>query len=103
MFFCVSYNIKAQKTMSSVDSFINKKRAYNKIAKKGYCIQIFNGSEEEAKTIYRDFQKNYDNIKIFMTYELPDWKIQTSSFYHKIKAEKTLKEIKKKYKSARLL
>ena len=82
--------------------FFSKKRAFNKNAKKGYCIQIFNGSEQDAKKIYTDFQTNYDSIPIFMTYELPDWKIQTNNFFHKLRGRKNINRHKKKYKSARI-
>ncbi|WP_139957609.1 hypothetical protein [Flavicella sediminum] len=93
----------AQKSLSSLDSLIYKKRAYNKSIKSGFCIQLYNGNEEMAIDKLAKFQKNFPDIKIFRTYKVPEWKIQTEVYRTRLEADRVLNLIQKKYPGARVL
>lgn len=100
----IIFSIKAQKTnTTSIDSLIYKKREFNKTAKKGFRIQIYNGDEKIAYKRTIDFQKQFPNIKVIRTYKEPEWKVQTEIYRTRIKADRVLNLIKEKYPDARVL
>lgn len=92
-----------RKELSSLDSLIYKKKEYNLSVKKGFRIQLYNGSEEIAVKKIKQFQKLFDDIKIYRTYKIPEWKVQTEIFRTRLEADRVLNRIKKQYPGARVL
>ncbi|MFC2110382.1 hypothetical protein ACFLRU_02035 [Bacteroidota bacterium] len=104
LFICTLANtVNAQKSLSSLDSLIYKKRAYNKSIKNGFCIQLYNGNEKMAINKIAKFKKNFPDIKVFRTYKVPEWKIQTEVYRTRLEADRVLNLIQKKYPGARVL
>ncbi|MFL2608511.1 MAG: hypothetical protein ACJ0O9_01405 [Flavobacteriaceae bacterium] len=101
----------SQKINNEVSKSENFKKLLNlyKIANKEkynadyYSLQIYNGNYKEADSIFK-FSKNFfisDSVYLF--YETPNYKVQLGKFWDKLKAQKKLKEIQKKFKSAFIL
>ena len=104
----LSFSQKINKELSKSENF-NKLLNLYKIANKEkynadyYSLQIYNGNYKEADSIFK-FSKNFfisDSVYLF--YETPNYKVQLGKFWDKLKAQKKLKEIQKKFKSAFIL
>ena len=93
----------SQEVKTSLDNFIEKKRNYNKNSKKGYCVLLYNGNEEQALSLYNSFKEDYKDIQIKLSYVSPDWKVITKSYSTKIEAERTYLIIKEKHPNAKIL
>lgn len=91
------------KSLSSLDSLIYKKKEYNLSVKKGFRIQLYNGSEAVAIKKIKEFRKLFEDIKIFRTYKIPEWKVQTQIFRTRLEADRVLNRIKEEYPGARVL
>ena len=68
-----------------------------------YSVQIYNGNYKDADSIYNFCQNVFVSDSIFLFYETPNYKVQVGKFWDKTKAQKKLKEIQKKFKSAFIL
>ena len=68
-----------------------------------YSVQIYNGNYKDADSIYNFSQKLFITDSIFIFYETPNYKVHVGKFWDKMKAQKKLKEIQKKFKSAFIL
>ena len=68
-----------------------------------YSVQIYNGNYKDADSIYNFCQNVFVSDSIFIFYETPNYKVQVGKFWDKMKAQKKLKEIQKKFKSAFIL
>ena len=68
-----------------------------------YSVQIYNGNYKDADSIYNFSQELFISDSIFLFYETPNYKVQVGKFWDKLKAQKKLKEIQKKFKSAFIL
>ena len=68
-----------------------------------YSVQIYNGNYKDADSIYNFCQNVFVSDSIFLFYETPNYKVQVGKFWDKLKAQKKLKEIQKKFKSAFIL
>ena len=68
-----------------------------------YSVQIYNGNFKDADSIYNFCQNVFVSDSIFLFYETPNYKVQVGKFWDKMKAQKKLKEIQKKFKSAFIL
>ncbi len=68
-----------------------------------YSVQIYNGNYKDADSIYNFSQKLFISDSISIFYETPNYKVQVGKFWDKMKAQKKLKEIQKKFKSAFIL
>ena len=68
-----------------------------------YSVQIYNGNYKDADSIYNFSQEVFISDSIFLFYETPNYKVQVGKFWDKLKAQKKLKEIQKKFKSAFIL
>ena len=104
----LSFSQKINKELSKSENF-NKLLNLYKIANHEkynadyYSLQIYNGNYKEADSIYK-FSKNFfisDSVYLF--YETPNYKVQLGKYWDKLKAQKKLKEIQKKFKSAFIL
>ena len=68
-----------------------------------YSVQIYNGNYKDADSIYNFCKNVFVSDSIFLFYETPNYKVQVGKFWDKLKAQKKLKEIQKKFKSAFIL
>ena len=68
-----------------------------------YSVQIYNGNYKDADSIYNFSQELFISDSIFLFYETPNYKVQVGKFWDKLKAQKKLKKIQKKFKSAFIL
>lgn len=93
----------SQEKKNLLESFIQKKREHNKTSKTGFSILLYNGNENEALEVYKSFAKQFDYIKVKLTYISPDWKVITNPYSTKIEAEHILMVIKEHYPDAKVL
>ena len=68
-----------------------------------YSIQIYNGNYKKADSLFKFSKDFFISDSIFLFYETPNYKVQVGKFWDKLKAQKKLKEIQKKFKSAFIL
>ena len=80
-----------------IDEFINKKKKFNKVYGYGYRIQLYNGSEVEARKIIVKFRIEFPEIRTYLVYRQPEWKVQAGSYKTKLGADRALLEIKRKF------
>lgn len=97
------FTSKAQTTDESLDLIVSKKREFNKKAKNGFCIQLYNGNEETALKKMQEFRELFPEVEIKRIYKVPEWKIQTTTYKTRIEADKVLNKINKEYPEARVL
>jgi hypothetical protein len=92
---------KAQTTKSKeVTSLIKKKRAYNKQQGHGYRIQLDNGFEITVKKTKSLFKIEHPDVRTYILYKSPEWKVQVGDYRTKLEADKALNGFKKKFPSA---
>ena len=68
-----------------------------------YSIQIYSGNYNEADSLYKFTNDLFISDSIFFFYETPNYKIHVGKFWNKLRAQKKLKEIQKKFKAAFIL
>ena len=83
-----------------VKTLIKKKRTYNKEFGFGYRIQLFNGLETNARKIKSRFSIENPNIKTYLRYSKPEWKIRVGNYKTKLEADKALNVFKENYPGA---
>ncbi len=87
------------------ENLLNEKRKINSsiTVNDRYKIQIFYGTNEEAKKALTTFRKDYKNLDGTIVYSNPTYKVWVGTFKTRIEAERQYKEILKKYPNALLL
>lgn len=101
LIFLNSENIYSQSDKTDnelINKFIAKKRTFNKEFKFGFRIQLYNGFEVEAKKIQAKFRLEYPEIKTYLVYQQPEWKIRVGFYKTKLEADKALLDLKLKKK-----
>ena len=93
-----SQSIKSDSTL--INELISKKRSFNKEFGYGFRIQLYNGFEIEAKKTEAKFKIDFPEIKTYLLYRQPEWKIQVGFYKTKLEADKALLDFKRKYRSA---
>jgi hypothetical protein len=95
----------AQSENEKINTLIEQKRAFNKENKSSvvYKIQLYNGNEEEAYKIRRNFNTSYPEYKTTIMYKPPEWKTQVGDFKTRLEADRALNIIKKKFSGAIVL
>jgi len=68
-----------------------------------YKIQIYNGGSENAKKTLNDFKQNFSDIDATIVFNTPNYKVWVGNFKTRIEAEKTLEDIKDRYKNVLLI
>ena len=68
-----------------------------------YKVQIFYGTNEEAKKNLSAFKKEFRNLDGTIIYSNPNYKVWVGTFKTRIEAEKNYKDIIKKYPTALLI
>jgi len=101
-FFSVqTFYAQEQKTDNQlIEEFINKKKDFNKEFGYGFRIQLYNGFEVEAKKTRAKFRLEFPDIKTYLVYRQPEWKIQVGTYKTKLEADRALLEIKREFRSA---
>lgn len=101
MLFVGSYTSCAQtNTSKEVNSLIKKKREFNKENGYGFRIQLDNGFETAIKTTQSKFNLEFPEMKTYILFESPEWKVQVGDYKTRLEADKVLNEIKRKFSSA---
>jgi len=101
--FLTSQTIYSQSKKSDstlINELISKKRSFNKEFVYGFRIQLYNGFETEAKKTETKFKINFPEIKTYLLYRQPEWKIQVGFYKTKLEADRALLDLKRKYGSA---
>ena len=83
-----------------INELIEKKKEFNKEFKHGYRIQLYNGFEVEAKKTQAKFRLEFPNIRTYIVYRQPEWKIQVGMYKTKLEADRALLAIKKEFSGA---
>jgi len=83
-----------------INELISKKRSFNKEFGYGFRIQLYNGLETEAKKTETKFKIDFPEIKTYLLYRQPEWKIQVGFYKTKLEADRALLDLKRKYGSA---
>lgn len=87
------------------EMLLNEKRKINSsiTVNDRYKIQIFYGTNEEAKKTLTQFKKENKNLDGTIIYSNPNYKVWVGTFKTRIEAEKNYKEVLKKYPTALLI
>ena len=88
-----------------VDSLMERVVQINTSKKgvKGYRVQIHHDqsqSREDSQNFRAKFSKDFPNLKTYLEYKSPYYKIQIGNFITKLEAYKVQKEISKKYRGS---
>ena len=84
----------------SITAMIAKKRAYNGNNGTGFRIQLYNGQENRARNILRNFKSKFPGTYTKLRYEQPDWKAQVGSYKSRLDADRALNKIREKFSGA---
>lgn len=96
-----TFYAQEQKTDNQlIEEFVDKKKDFNKEFGYGFRIQLYNGFEVEAKKTRAKFRLEFPDIKTYLVYRQPEWKIQVGTYKTKLEADRALLEIKKEFRSA---
>lgn len=87
------------------EQLLNEKRKINNslTVNDSYKIQIFTGSSENAKKTLNDFRLEFKEIDATIVFNTPNYKVWVGNFKTRIEAEKTLADIKDRYKNVLLI
>ncbi len=87
------------------EQLLNEKRKINTslTVNDSYKIQVFSGSSENAKKTLNEFRQEFAAIDATIVFNTPNYKVWVGNFRTRIEAEKTLAEIKDKYKNVLLI
>lgn len=87
------------------EQLLNEKRKINTslTVNDSYKIQIYSGGSENAKKTLNDFKLEFKNIDATIVFNTPNYKVWVGNFRTRIEAEKTLAEIKDRYKNVLLI
>ena len=87
------------------EQLLNEKRKINTslTVNDSYKIQVFTGSSENAKKTLNEFRQEFTDIDATIVFNTPNYKVWVGSFRTRIEAEKTLVNIKDRYKNVLLI
>ena len=89
-----------------IDLLISKQRSLYKIDSSfnGYRIHVFmeigNEALQHAEEVKTQFEKDFPDIPIYLTYAEPYFRLRAGNFRNRVEAEKCLRRIKPKFKEA---
>lgn len=86
-----------------IDSLMNSQIKLNnsKRGVEGYRVQIHHNrsqSREESQKVRAQFSSDFPNLKTYLEFKSPYYKIQVGDFVNKLEAQKIQKEISKIYR-----
>lgn len=104
-FILTSTNSFGQEESQKIYEVIEKKRAFNENNKNSivYKIQLYNGIEADAAEMKVDFESKYEQYKVKLTYDPPEWKTQIVGFKTRLDADRALLVIREDYENAIVL
>ncbi|MGY0406753.1 MAG: SPOR domain-containing protein [Polaribacter sp.] len=85
------------KIPKNVQELLQKKRIYNKAVGFGYRIQVYNGTEESAKSKQAKFRLLYPRVPSRLVYNAPDWKVHVGNYKSKLDADRAKLIFKKEF------
>jgi archaellum biogenesis ATPase FlaH len=87
------------------EQLLNEKRKINTslTVNDSYKIQIYNGGSENAKKTLSEFKQEFTAIDATIVFNTPNYKVWVGNFRTRIEAEKTLADIKDRYKNVLLI
>ena len=99
-FFIGTIKISAQNNTNKsaqVKELIVKKRAYNKEFGFGYRIQLYNGNEQRARSLYSKFRFHFPDVFSKLKFDSPDWKVQVGNYKTRLEADKAIRAFSEKF------
>jgi hypothetical protein len=87
------------------EQLLNEKRKINPslTVNDSYKIQIYTGGSENAKKTLTEFKQEFGVIDATIVFNTPNYKVWVGNFRTRIEAEKTLVDIKDRYKNVLLI
>ena len=87
------------------EQLLNEKRKINTSlsVNDSYKIQIYSGSSEIAKKTLNEFRLEFAAIDATIVFNTPNYKVWVGNYRTRIEAEKTLLDIKDRYKNVLLI
>ena len=87
------------------EQLLNEKRKSNVsiTVNEYYKIQIFSGDSENAKKSLKGFKQEFTDLDGTIIFNTPNYKVWVGNFKTRIKAERNLIDIRKKYKNVLLI
>jgi hypothetical protein len=87
------------------EQLLNEKRKINAslTVNDSYKIQIFTGNSENAKKTLNEFRQEFAEIDATIVFNTPNYKVWVGNFRTRIEAEKTLADVKDRYKNVLLI
>ncbi|MGB1169534.1 MAG: SPOR domain-containing protein [Flavobacteriaceae bacterium] len=95
-----TYSQSEKSDNTLINELIAKKRNFNKEFSYGFRIQLYNGIEAAARKTMMKFKNDFPEIKTYLVYRQPEWKIQVGFYKTKLDADRALLKFKRKYQSA---
>jgi hypothetical protein len=83
-----------------VKDLLEKKRDYNKSVGFGYGIQIYYGTEKNAKSKNARFHILYPKVQTKLVYNNPEWKVQVGNYKTRLEADRANLIFKKEFSGA---
>jgi outer membrane lipoprotein-sorting protein len=83
-----------------VKNLLEKKRDYNKSVGFGYGIQIYYGTEKNAKSKNARFHILYPKVQTKLVYNNPEWKVQVGNYKTRLEADRANLIFKKEFSGA---
>lgn len=89
-----------------IDSLVRLHTAYNEAFPiiSGFRIQIFyesgNQALDDCEKVQEEFSSKYDNIKAYIIFAAPYYRVRVGDFRTRLEAEKFLQRISRKYPNA---
>lgn len=98
-------NAFSQSENAKISNLIEQKKSFNKNNKSSvvYKIQLYNGIENQAFKIKREFEQSFPEYKTLIVYKEPEWKTQVGIFKNRLEADRALLVIQQKYAGAIVL
>jgi len=78
--------------------FVEHNKAHRTI--KGFRVQIYNGGKTESQKHKSAFMKAFPDIRAYMVYEYPEYRIQVGDYRDELAAERALLAIRDQFPGA---
>jgi hypothetical protein len=98
-------NCYSQTSDENIDMIIVQKQKFNQENKNStvFKVQIYNGVEDEAYKMERNFELEFPDYTVTVVYNKPEFKTQVGYFKTRLEADRALKIIKEKFAGAIVL
>lgn len=65
-----------------------------------YSIQVYSGNRQSAEKTKTEFRNNFDQWKVTLVYEEPNYKVWVGNFKTRLEADRAFVDIQKEFPSA---